>query len=314
VQPLSEENAIKLLASRRADDVAEAAKYLADLESLAHVQPLMEAYDRIDADGIRLDKSCRARVEIVNALGRIASPLAEPTIRRAIRTHQAAYREDTARELRAAAAIAITKVDPTGAIHDLALLLFDEDPGVAHVALSEHIFANAVVRMNAARALGALGQPAAAALLAVKLKYPGGEVPEVLAACLESFASLNPPNVLEVTAPYLKGRDPFLAGSAAAALATQCGESALDLLIDSAPQMPKECIVPLVLLITGIRSSRTGEALTNFFGDRDPKVRRAAVEGAALYPGDVVRERLTLVAKSDPDSAVRQAASATVDN
>lgn len=312
-EPLSEEQALQLLKSRHADEVAAAAMSLAGLESLAHLQPLIEAYDRLNSDGVRLDKTCRGRIEIVNALGKIASPLAEPIIRRAIRTHQSAYRDDTARELRAAAAIALTRVDPSGAIHDLALLLFDEDPGVAFIARSETMYANAVIRMSAARAIGALGQPAGAALLAVKLRYPGGEVPEVLAACLESFASLNPPNVFELIAPYLKGRDPFLAGSAAAALATHCGESALDLLVDSASQMPRECIVPLVMIITGIRSSRTGEALTAFFGDRDPKVRLAAVQGAALYPSKEINDRLALVAQADPDSAVRTAAQSATD-
>ena len=108
-----------------------AAEGLGDLERLESVTPLMEAYESVESAG---DKGCHTRITIVRALGQIGAATAEPIIRRALNAIQietvGSGREDTALDLRAHAAFALTRVDPENAIHDLALMLFDSEPNV----------------------------------------------------------------------------------------------------------------------------------------------------------------------------------------
>lgn len=305
-----------LVESRHAEVIQAAAKLLGEMGRMTAVTPLMDAYWRLDADGARLDKGCHSRGALVVALGTLGAAVSEPVIRRALSTVQIETvgfgREDTAPALRAAAAFALVQVDPRNAIHDLALLLFDHEPNLA-VPFTERMFAKARTRIAAAQALAALGEPAGAALLAVKLQSRGEEVAEVLVECLESLAALNPPNRQALILPYLQSEDPYLAGSAATSLARHLGEDALDLLLEHAPHVPRDAMLPLVLAITGIRSGRTGAALTTFFNDSDPRVRKAAVEGAILYVDNEVRTRLQAVAESDPDPRIRSAAAAALE-
>ena len=288
--------------------VQAAAEELGELERPEAVRPLMEAYERADSGG---DKGCHTRIAVVKALGQIGMAAAEPIVRRALNTVQIEAvgfgREDTALDLRAHAAFALSRVDPENAIHDLALILFDMEPNL-DVAFTERPFNKARTRSAAARAIANLGYATGAALLGVKLKYRAGEVSEVLGDCLEGFISLDPPNVLELTRPYLEGDDGFLAGMTATALARFRGEDALDILADSFDRIPREARIPTILAITGIRSQRTGQTLMRFFDDGSPAVRLAAVQGAALYRDRETTKRLALTAQSDPDPKVRAAA------
>ena len=62
--------------------------------------------------------------------------------------------------------------------------------------------------MVAAKAIAYTGEPAGAALLAVKLRFPEGEVSEVLAACLEGISALQP-----ACLPWLRERDVAVIGA-----------------------------------------------------------------------------------------------------
>lgn len=147
------------------------------------------------------------------------------------------------------------------------------DPNVP-VSPAEAPFAKAPARQAAAKAIGSLNDPAAAVVLAVKLRYPRGEVPEVLAECIEAAATLRPPRLLDMIGPYLEGRDSSLAAAAAAALADHLGKEALPILRDSFDRVPAGARVPLIYALTGIRSDQTGELLLGFLDDPDPAPRR----------------------------------------
>jgi HEAT repeat protein len=268
----------------------------------------MEAFERAESAG---DRGCHTRIAIVKALGQIGAATAEPTIRRALTTIQIDTvgfgREDTALDLRAHAAFALARVAPESAIHDLALMLFDHEPNL-EVAFTERPFNKARTRSAAAKAIANLGYATGAALLAVKLRYREYEVSEVLGDCLEAYISLDPPNVLEIVMPYLEGDDGFLAGMAATSIARFRGIDALEVLADSFDSIPSDAQVPTVFAITSIRSSRTGTILMRFFDHRNPAVRLAAVQGAALYRDSDVEAALRRIASSDHDPKVRSAA------
>ena len=286
--------------------VQAAAEGLGELERAEAVGPLLEAYERADSGGAATDKGCHTRAAIVKALGQIGIASAEPVVRRAINTVQI-EREDAAITLRGAAAFALARVDPENAIHDLAIMLFDVEPNLA-VPFTERLFNKAYTRSAAAKAIANLGYATGAALLGVKLRFRNDEVSEVLADCLEAYISMDPPNVVETVRPYLEGNDAFLSGMAATALARFRGVDALDVLAESFERIPVGARVPTVLAITGIRSDRTGHALLGFLNDKNPAVRLAAVQGAALYRDSEIIARLSEVAESDSDLKVRAAA------
>src|SRR5687767_11061522 len=224
---------IPFLAHRSPVVVQAAAEGLGELERAEAVGPLIEAYERADSEG---DKGCHTRTAIVRALGQIGIAGAEPVVRRAINTVQieavGGGREDTAMTLRGAAAFALARVDPENAIHDLAPMLFDVEPNLA-VPFTERLFNKAYTRSAAAKAIANLGYATGAALIGVKLRFRNDEVSEVLGDCLEAFISMDPPNVVEISRPYLEGRDAFLAGIAATSLARYRGVDALEVLADS---------------------------------------------------------------------------------
>ncbi len=298
---------VPLLRSKQPAVIQEAAAALGATEQRAAIPPLMEAYARADEDGPKRDRGCRIRRAIVEALAKLDARTAVPLVRRAIRTVQVMAGTDTALDLRAAAAAALAQLEPQNAIHDLALLLFDREPNCP-VPATEYLYAKAQTRIVAAKAIAYTSEPAGAALLAVKLVFREMELPDVLSACLEGIAALHPPNLKEVVRPYLEGRDPILATTAATSLASSLGEEALPILVESYQRAPREARVPFVLAITSVRSARTGPALLSFLADPSPEVRLAAVEGASLYMDEAVRERLERVAKGDPDRRVCMAA------
>lgn len=268
------------LQSRHGAVVEAAAKALGKLGRPEAGAALIDAYRRGEQDAPRIDRYGHVRTAIVAALGTLGSRGASDVVRRALHTELAGG--DGGVELRSAAALALARVDPANAIHDLALVLFESDPSIPG-APSAWSFAKAPTRIAAAHALAALGDPAAAALLGVKLRYGGSEVAEVLSACIQAITLLQPPNLAQLLRPYLTGHDPFLAATAGTSLARELGAEALDLLRECAGDMPLEARLPVVLAITAIRSERTPEVLGEFVNDRDPQVRRAAEDGIALY-------------------------------
>jgi HEAT repeat protein len=306
---------IALLEFPHGSVIEAAAKALGDLEEVPAGESLITAYEWADGAKGR-DPGCRARRAVVRALGKLDYRPGVPIVRQALYTVQIEPvgfgLEDTGLGLRATAALALAQLDRFNAVHDLALLLFDTEPNLP-VPATEHLFNKAPTRIAAVQALASLGETAVAPLLAVKVRYPVREVPEVIAACLEGLAALDPPNLADLMLPYLQGADAYLASTAAAALAQQKGADALALLEEAVEAFPADGRVALVLAITGIRSDETGRVLLRFTSDRDPQVRQAAVDGLALYPSDDVRATLRLLASSDPNDRVRSAAKSALD-
>jgi len=244
-------------------------------------EALVHAYFRLDEGAPSADPGCWARMTILQALGRLEARSADKAALRAVRSVQVEPvghgLTDTATGLRVAAAGLLASLRPAGALLDLAWLLHDFEPN-APCSRAERPFAKLAARTAAARAIGALGDPAGAAVLHVKLAFPGEELAEVLAACMDGLAELREPRAVELLAPWLEHRDPYLAASAGAALATAAGAAAVPLLVAALERVPAEAREPLVYALASIRADAARTALLGLVDHPDARVRQAARE------------------------------------
>ena len=240
---------------------------------------LLRAYMRLHEGAEKADPGCWGRMAILEAFGRLEAPEGEEAARLGVRTVQvepvAGGMSDTATGLRVAAASLIANLRPLGALLDLAWLLFDFEPN-AGCSRQERPFAKLATRTAAARAIGALGDPGGAAILNVKLSFPGEELPEVLAECMDGLAALREPRTLELLHPFLEGTSAYLCASAGAAMAAAAGVKVLDLLLDRLDRAPRDAREPLVYAIGSIRSDRAREALERLCDHEDPVIRKTA--------------------------------------
>lgn len=302
-----------LIACAKSGYTLASVKAVQKLARLSHpsIAPhLAELYTWLEEDPSKRDKACDIRMAITEAFGEIGTVTGIETLKKAIRTVQIARLgptpEDVAIGLRATAALALVQVD-ADSLYELAILLFDEEPAIPTVPINRP-FVKAPTRRAAAQAMGILGDAGGAAILAVKLKFPGEEVQEVLADCLEALISLRPSYLLEVVQPYLTGDDEYLSAITALALAQTMGQKVLPLLLDTLEIMHGEAKEAIVIAISVIRSSHTKQILLDFLDDPSPFVRRGAAKGIKTYLDDTVIEKLQKMRTADPDKFVRQAA------
>jgi len=255
------------------------------------VQTLIDLYTWAEEDPSTRDKACDIRIAIVEALGDNRSQYGVETLRKAIRTVHIARLgpgpEDVAIPLRAAAAIALAKAD-SNALYELSLLLFDMQPHPKAPTAPVNVpFVKAPTRKAAAMGIGILGDLGGLPLLAVKLKHTEGEVPDVLAECLESLIAMQPEYVMEVTLPYLRGTDEYLSAITALALAENYGIKVMSLLLETLEQVQGEAKEAIVTAISIIRSSETREVLQGLSDDPSPYVRKAAKQGLENFGGNL---------------------------
>jgi HEAT repeat protein len=262
-----------------------AAEELAKGHSPQLIPALIETYAWLDENPKKRDISCGRRQAVVRALGELGSPQSADVLRQAIRTVQITKlgpsTEDAATGLRAQAALSLAQSDPD-CLYELSLLLFDVKPNV-HTSPAMYMYAKSATRAAAAQALGSLGDSGGAAILAVKLAYPGDEVTEVLSECIDSAALLNPPYLLEITEPYLLGENANLAAVTALALAANMKEAALDVLITRLERIHADALAETVVAISSIRSGRTKHELEKLAEHANGAIRAAAKEGLGLF-------------------------------
>lgn len=171
---------------------------------------LVAAFVRLCAAPAAADPGCKAKEALVAALDKLEH--ADPaTFRRGLHHVQ---REavfggsvDTAPSLRCACLFALVRLAPDGLLGELAEALADPEPAA---------------RAGAARALGAVGGEAAAALLRLRLRS-GDAHPAVLAECLLSLLHVAPEPGVAAARALLSAADPDLVEAAALA----CAESRL---------------------------------------------------------------------------------------
>ena len=286
---------------------ARAVQAIARLSHPTVVPGLIDIYNWLEADSRKRDQSCNTRIAIAEALGNCGLPLAIDTLRKAVRTIQIGRLgptpEDLAIGLRATAAIALAKVD-SDALYELSLLLFDEKPDTPTSPINVP-FVKAPVRKAAAQAIGILGDTGGMAILAVKLKFPGNEVADVIVECLESLISVRPPYLMEIVKPYLMGDDGYISALTALSLAENLGIEVLGLLCETLESVSGDAKEAIVIAISVIRASGIRQILFEFLSHPNAFVRRGAVKGIKTYMDDAVREKLKEMRDNDPDKYVR---------
>jgi len=266
---------------------AKAVKAIANLNHTEVVPSLIDIYGWLEQDPHKRDKGCDIRLAIAEAFGDIGSQHTVDTLRKAVRTIQIVRLgptpEDIAIGLRATAALSLAKVD-SNALYELSLLLFDKKPDTVVSPISAP-FVKAPVRKAAAQAIGILGDMGGMPLLAVKLKFPNEEVPDVLAECLESLIVMRPPYLMEVVKPYLIGKDEYLSAIAALSLAENLGIDALDPLLEALEDVEGEAKEAIVIAISVIKGSNIRQMLLNFLEHKNPFVRSGAAKGLEMLEG-----------------------------
>lgn len=229
-------------------------------------------------EGPAEDSGCRIRMEAVATIGLLRPPatLVEEPLRAAAATVQmenvGGAMEDVAVGLRASAALVMAQLG-CDCLPELGLLLFDGLPDL------QGRDPNRSVRLAAAQALGLLGDPAGAALLAVRLREPA-EDGEVLAACIDALLALGHPRVAAWIRPLLHHAGGSACVAAASALGRLEPEAAVPAVVDRIGRSPAWLAEALTLALGGIRTEAARAALAELARDPRPQVREAA--GALL--------------------------------
>ena len=229
-----------LLADKSNLVVAEAAG-IAGARGLTDLEPdLTAAFHRFLVDPVETDKLCRAKIAITDALNRMEAD-AEDVYRAGLRhvQHEPCWggSEDTAPELRAAAAFALLRLNPRDLIVLLADLLADPEK---------------VARSAAAKALGASRALAAIPLLRYKAKAGDAE-PEVVVECLSALMQATPADVMSFVGGFLTSPTVEIAEGAALALAESRRPEAFDMLREFWPRARRhESLGNVVLLAIAI--------------------------------------------------------------
>jgi HEAT repeat protein len=266
---------------------AEAAEIAGERGLTELVPDMAESFRRFLEDAAETDKTCRAKIAIVEALHKLDAD-EEDVYRIAIRHVQPEGRwggsDDTAAPLRALAAFALVRINPRDLMVLLADLLADPEK---------------VARSGAAKALGASGAMAAVPLLRFKARV-GDEEPEVIVECLTGLLTADSEVSLPFVGEFLDADDEVAEG-VALALGESRRLAAFDILKAHWPRARmSESLGRVVLLAMAI--TRQPAALEFLFGvlaDANEPTAKAAMSALAIYRHNpAVRDRAKeLVAK-----------------
>jgi hypothetical protein len=272
----------KMLGNRNNYLVGKAAR-LAEENDLRDLMPeLLTAFERFFENGEKTDPQCWAK----NALSRTLAKLGcrdKDVFLRGLTFHQYepvwGGRSDTAGTLRGNCALALVTCE--GLITpDLLVLLLepltDEDKSV---------------RVEAVRALAALGEPAVP-LLRLRALVPGEEPEEMLAVCFQALLAIEREDAIPFVARFLEPEDDS-AAEAAFALA----ETHLPVSLEALFQSHKKCQDPwfMGVLLSAIALTRLPEGVDFLIGliEGEAREAEAAIEALAqLKPNDELRTRI----------------------
>jgi hypothetical protein len=271
--------------------VAAAAAEIVGERSLPDLVPdLTAAFHRFLEDPNETDKTCRAKIAIVEALHKLDAD-EEEVYRVAVKHVQPepawGGSEDTAVPLRATAAFALVRMNPRDLLVLLADLLADTAKGA---------------RSAAAEALGASGALAAIPLLRFKARV-GDEEPEVVVECLSGLMSADPAESLDFVGGFLDA-DEEVAEGAALALGESRRPEALAILQKHWPRArPDEALGNVVLLAIAITRLPTAvDFLLEVIANESESAAAGALSALAIHRHNpAIRDRVAAaVAKKGP--------------
>ncbi len=186
---------LKTAIEDRSNLVVAAAAAIAGDQGLVELAPtLVAAFDRFLVDPLKTDKLCRAKLAAIQALEKLEHGDAAAFLKAARHVQEEPVwggSEDTAAPLRAAALLALARIDVDGLLTLLVDALTDPQKDV---------------RIAAAQGLGCHGSEAAGLILRLKARL-GDREPEVLSECLWGLLTCDPQANLPLVSGYLEGQD-----------------------------------------------------------------------------------------------------------
>lgn len=291
----------KMLANRSNYLVGKAAR-LAEENNLRDLLPdLLTAFNRFFENAEKSDPQCWAKNALSRALTKLECRDKEVFLR-GLTFHQYepvwGGRSDTAGTLRGNCALALVVCE--GLItSDLLILLLEP--------LTD---ADKSVRVEAVRALAALGSPAVP-LLRMRALVPGEEPEEMLAACFQALLALEREDAVPFVARFLANGDGS-AAEAAFALAGTHLPAALDALLQS----QKETRDPwfMGVLLSAIALTRLPEGINFLIGliEHEAREAEAAIEalarlGQGTEAGEELQARIAKVVEETGSPRLQKA-------
>lgn len=276
----SKEEAVPLLLPLLRDPssylLVKVVRLLCEMAETTILADFFALYDWIEENPSKRDPNCEIRGEIIALIGKNRALNAVDCLYRALHTVQIEAQTDVSIQLRANAALLLADFHLQGLLADLSIMLFDFEPNVPVQTTNEYRYAKMLTRQAAAKGIGIYGDPSGAAVLAVKLKYPDQEVPEVLVECMDALVALEDPRAKDWIMPYLEHEDPYLVATAATVLSVQLKEEAISILVEALRHPMPEAQTALVYTISSIRSKKTTIILRQLCTHPSTAVRKIA--------------------------------------
>ena len=293
----ADEAALRKYLGDRSNLVVAAAAVIVGERGLAGLVADLEAdFDRFLVDPAKDDKLCRAKLAIVAALDRLEHRGAGVFLKAARHVQpEPAWGgpEDTAPPLRAAALVALARVEGAGCLPLLVDALVDPARDV---------------RAAAAVALGAVGTEGA--VLALRLKARVGDAdPDVLGECLLGLLTAAPAEYLPIVAGFLDRADPAAGEAAALALGRSRLAEALEPLAACWPRARSAELRQHVLLaIALLRRPAAIDHLAGLVAAEPEPVAIAALAALRIGRDDPrLRERIAALVRDRASGPIRAA-------
>ena len=281
---------------------AELKKYLGDRSNLVVVaaaglvgenallelaSDLEAAFGRFLVNPLEDDKLCRAKTAVVQALDKMEHQRPDVFEKAATyEQHEPVWgrTEDTAAPLRAAALIALARIEPSGSLPRLVDSMVDPSKDV---------------RIAAAQALGYVGTEAAGLVLRLKARMGDGD-PEVLSECLAGLLTANSRDYLPFVVGFLDPDDAARCEAAALAPGKSRLPDALDPLKACWPRCYssglKERILPSIAMM---RQPAAIDHLLEIVASDSEKDAAVAISALKIHSYDPrLRDRLSQVVKA----------------
>ena len=283
--------------------VAAAAEIAGD-KRLAELAPDLEAaYDRFLVDPLTTDKLCRAKIAIVRSLDKLEHDRLE-TFQNAARHEQLepvwGGEEDTAVPLRAAALLALARLDAAG----LLTMLVDALNDPIHRLSKDD--SERQVRIAAAQAIGYEGSEAAGLLLRLKVRV-GDRDPDVISECLHGLLTISHQTNLEFVATFLDPLNEARCEAAVLALGRSRLPEALDPLEACWRRTRSTSLQEAILLaVAMLRTPQAIDRLLEIVDGENPAQARMALAALKIHRHDAkLTDRIAGVVASQGDRTLQ---------
>jgi HEAT repeat protein len=262
--------------------IVAAAAAIVGNQKLANLSADLEAaFDRCMLDPLKNDKLCRGKVAVIQALEELEHEQTGIFLRAASHVQlEPAWggAEDTAAPLRAAALLALARLD----YHGLLPLLVD--------CLTD---SQKEVRIATAQALGHHGSEPASLLLRLKARL-GDKEPDVISECLSGLLTCAPNDNLSFVSQFLDSADPAISEAAILALGKSRLPAAFDLLKRALQQHPIGLNEEIFLAMAMLRLPVASDFLLGTVASEGEPMALQALSALMLYRYDPnLRDRIT---------------------